>query len=91
MGALRRFERETGRDFLKLGTELSGTDLGIMLHCAVCSQCRADGVQFDEELDTFLDCITPEEVSAWYNSDEATAIEEAGPEEEGSSQKKNSE
>lgn len=85
MGALRRFEKETGRDFLKIQASLSGSDLGIMLWCSVKSQTRAEKIRFDEDLEEFLDNVTPDEVSHWYVG--TGQVEESETDEEGSKKK----
>ncbi len=74
MGALRAFRKETGRDFLKSLADLTGEDLGVMLWCAVKAQCRVEEIPFDMSVDDFLDRVTPDEVSAWYNGSPDTAV-----------------
>lgn len=77
MGALRRFRKETDRDFLKIQGELTGEDLGVMLWCAIKSQTKVEGVPFDYSLDDFLDRVSPDEVSHWYvGTGQAEANEE---------------
>lgn len=66
MGALREFRKETGKDFLKIQSEVSGEDLAVMLWASIRSQTRAEGRDFGVTLDDFLDHVTPDEVSAWY-------------------------
>lgn len=68
MGACRRFRRETGEDFLKLGDRITGEDLGVILWASICSQSKAEGIEFKESLDDFFDNVTPDEVASWYNS-----------------------
>lgn len=80
MGALRAFRKETGRDFLKELATLTGEDLGVMLWGAIKAQCRVEGIPFDMGVDDFLDRVTPDEVSAWYNGSPGTAIAEDAPE-----------
>ncbi len=78
MGALRAFRRETGNDFLKLQSDLSGEDLAVILWASIRSQCRAEGKEFDVSLDDFLDHVTPDEVSDWYvGTGQAEPVEES--------------
>ncbi len=89
MGALRRFRRETGQDFLKLQTEgeVSAEALAVLLWCCISAQSRVDGVEFNVSCDDFLDRVTPDEVSAWY-VDTPEAGGDAGNDTEGGESKK---
>ncbi|MDE7402104.1 MAG: hypothetical protein K2M87_01680 [Muribaculaceae bacterium] len=89
MGALSRFRKETGRDFLKLlKADLTAEDLGVLLWCAIKSQCKAEQKEFDVPLEEFFDNITPNEVSAWYTAE--TSMDKEASDDDEQSKKKNS-
>ena len=75
MGALRDFKNETGYDFAKDASKLDTVGLAVMLYCALRSACRIEDKKFDVDLDDFLDNTTPEEISAWYVTEDAEAQE----------------
>lgn len=66
MGALREFRKETGKDFLKIQSEVSGEDLGVLLWASIKRQSRVEGIEFSYTCDEFFDLVTPDDVSQWY-------------------------
>ena len=57
MGAMLRFNRETGKEVTDLKPD-SITDLVTYLWCCITSACKHDGIDFDMTLMDFADCIS---------------------------------
>ena len=84
MGALLRFERETGKnamivlspDELKKG--ISFTDMGTLMWACAASATRAEGREFKITCMDFLDACPPEIAEAWLTN----AIMEQAPDKE---------
>lgn len=65
MGAMRRFRAITGHE----ADNISGiSDAVVFIYCCVASACRREGEDFDLDLDTFADYVTPDDVMQWQNS-----------------------
>ena len=67
MGAMLLFKRTTGKDV----SEMSGNDMEellILLWCCVCCACKADGIGFDTDFDTFVCQISPSDLAEWSAS-----------------------
>ena len=67
MGAMLLFKRTTGKDV----SEMSGNDMEemlILLWCCVCCACKADGIGFDTDFDTFVCQISPMDLAQWSES-----------------------
>ncbi len=71
MGALLRFERETGRNAMEVLSPasqkkgISFTDLGTLLWACAASATRAEGREFSVSCIDFLDCCPPEVANKW--------------------------
>lgn len=88
LGALRRFRKETGYDFVtERAGKLTADDMGVLLWATIKSGAKADGKKFDEELDDFLDNVTPEMLTAWTSQQAEISAEEE--EDSDSGKKKN--
>lgn len=59
MGALLRFQRETGKDASQIGQN-DVSDLITLLWCCVVSASKADGVEFSMSVLDFADRLDPE-------------------------------
>lgn len=67
MGAMLLFKRTTGKDV----SEMSGNDMEellILLWCCVVCACKADGIGFDTDFDTFVCQISPSDLAEWSAS-----------------------
>ncbi len=53
MGSMIAFKRETGKDISEIGNDLEM--LTIFMFCCVRSACRADGIDFPVDFETFAD------------------------------------
>lgn len=64
MGAMLLYKRNTNEDV----SRMKGDDLEAMLMfmwcCVVCA-CKADGVEFDMDFETFTCMVTPQDMSQW--------------------------
>lgn len=67
MGALLRYERETGHDSSTLNQK-SLPDMVTLLWCCVVSASRRDGVAFDLSLEDFADAITVDDLLTWVGT-----------------------
>ena len=67
MGAMLRFNRETGKEVTDLKTD-SITDLVTYLWCCITSACKHDGIDFDMTLMDFADCISDEDMAKWAST-----------------------
>lgn len=67
MGAMLRFQRESGKDVKELNSG-SLVDLTTFLWCCVMSACAADGVTFGYSLDEFADRIDADSVTQFYSA-----------------------
>lgn len=65
-GAMLRFKRETGYDISKSSGDIS--DSIVLLYCCILSACKADGVTFPYDLDTFADNTPVDVVTEWAAS-----------------------
>lgn len=74
MGALLRFKRATGKDVGQLDNLSDMEDMLTLMWCCVASACKADGVEFSMDLETFCDSMTIAEVNQW-NQQVGTAAE----------------
>lgn len=64
MGAMLLFKRNTGKDV----SQMDGSDMEELLTlmwCCIACACKADGVEFDTDFETFTCMITPDDVSQW--------------------------
>ena len=64
MGAMLLFKRTTGKDV----SEMSGNDMEellMLLWCCVVCACKADGIGFDSDFDTFVCQISPSDLADW--------------------------
>ena len=61
MGALRRFKNETGKEINDIGTDISL--VGTLMWACVSSACKADGVVFDMDIDTFADMVDLDKIN----------------------------
>ena len=67
MGAMLLFKRTTGKDV----SEMSGDDMEeplMLLWCCVVCACKADGIGFDSDFDTFVCQISPSDLAEWSAS-----------------------
>lgn len=65
MGALRRYKQIEGEDISQMGNDT--TKVGTLLFCAVQSACKADGVPFDYDIDTFADTVDLTKIAEFAN------------------------
>ena len=65
MGAMLRFKRATGKDVSRMNGE-DMEELTVFVHSCVASACRADGVPFELGVEDMADCLTAEDVTAFY-------------------------
>jgi len=83
MGAMLRFEKETGKNvsevFSEGTTEFSFTDICTLMWCCIVSASKHDGIEFNMSLMDFADSITPEEAISW-NSTAMASQREPGDE-----------
>lgn len=75
MGAMLRFHRETGREVTEIRQEAL-SDVCTYLWCCVCSAAHADGQDFNMSLQDFADNISPEDLTAWAQLQQATTDDE---------------
>ncbi len=73
MGAMLRFKKETGKEVTEVGGSLS--DMCAYLYCCTASACKHDGVDFDMSLMDFADSLTPEDLTKWTDTVNATEDE----------------
>lgn len=71
MGAMLRFKAETGKEVTEISNSLS--DMCTYLFCCVVSACKKDGVDFNMNLMEFADSITPDDLTKWTDTVNATA------------------
>lgn len=65
LGAMLRYKRMTGNDVSQLNTtDVEG--LATMLYCCVVSACKADGVEWQEDFESFCDMIEPAQLTGFY-------------------------
>lgn len=65
MGAMLRFQRESGKDVRELSND-NISDLLLFVWCCVKSACNADGVEFDCTFDRFADMLEPDGLNDFY-------------------------
>lgn len=64
MGAMLLFKNNVGKDV----SQMDGSDLEEMLRfmwCCITCACKADGVEFGIDFETFTCMVTPEDVNKW--------------------------
>ena len=66
MGALLRFQRETGKDASQIGQN-DVSDLITLLWCCVVSASKADGVSFPYGVLDFADRLDPDTLTGFFN------------------------
>lgn len=97
MGALLRFERETGKNAMvmlspeELKKGISFSDLGTLMWACAASATRAEGREFKIACIDFLDACPPEMAEAWLTGaimDQASGKEDADNGSEADSEKK---
>lgn len=64
MGAMLLFKQNTGKDVSEMKTDDMEELLMFMWCCVVCA-CRADGVEFGIDFETFTCMVTPQDMSEW--------------------------
>ncbi len=64
MGAMLRFHRLTGVEAMKMDSN-STEQLLAWIYCCVQSACKAEGVEFTTDFETFCDQLTPQDVEQW--------------------------
>ena len=67
MGAMLRFKQQTGHELNKM-TPGSLSEMCTYLWCCVKSSCVREGIDFDMDLLTFADNITPEDMMQWHSA-----------------------
>lgn len=67
MGAMVRFEKETGRDISEINPG-KVSDLCMYLYCSVAAAANKSGKTFDMSFEDFADRITPDDMAAWNNA-----------------------
>ena len=63
MGAMLRFKKLTGKEVTEAGENLS--EMCTYLFCCVASACKVDGIEFNMDLMSFADNISPEDMMQW--------------------------
>lgn len=71
MGAMLRYKNMTGAD---VSTLVDGDTIGALtfLYCCVVSTCKADGVEFSMDMETFADGLEPDDMAEFFSEMEAT-------------------
>lgn len=64
LGAMIQFKREVGHDVSQMSGDME--EMAIFVHCCIARACRADGVAFDMDFDSFVDALTPADLQAFY-------------------------
>lgn len=64
MGAMLLFKRNTQKDVSQMNSG-DMEDLLMFMFCCVKCACKADGVDFDTDFETFCCQITPDDLNAW--------------------------
>lgn len=64
MGAMLLFKQNTGKDVSEMKTD-DMEDLLMFMWCCIVCACKADGVEFGIDFETFTCMITPQDVSEW--------------------------
>ena len=64
MGAMLLFKRNLQKDVSDMDAN-NIEELLMFMWCCVVAACKADGVEFDVDFETFCCLITPDDVSAW--------------------------
>lgn len=71
MGAMLLFKRNMGKDVGKVFQQMADKgeadleDVLMLMWCCIVCACKADGVEFGMDFETFTCHITPDDVSAW--------------------------
>lgn len=64
MGAMLMFKHNTGKDVSEMNSS-DMEDLLQFMYCCVKCACKADGVDFGADFETFCCQITPDDLNAW--------------------------
>lgn len=67
LGAMLRFQRETGKDVQKMDGN-NTIEMATFLWCCVVSACTADGIEFGMSLEEFADRIDSKNVTEFYQA-----------------------
>lgn len=67
MGAILRFEQETGKEVYEINTR-SMSEICKYLYCCVASACDRDKKEFNLSFMEFADRVSIEDMAAWQNS-----------------------
>lgn len=65
MGALLRFQRETGKDVSKMDSG-NMAETVMLLWCCIVSACHADGVPFEMSMEDLADRLEPATLNVFY-------------------------
>lgn len=68
MGAMLLFKRETGKSVDQLDGSADMELLLQFMYCCVKCSCKAEGIDFDVDFETFCCTITPQDVAQWSQS-----------------------
>ena len=80
MGAMVRFEKETGRDISAIDTGKI-SDLCTYLYCCVAAASNKEGKEFNMSFEDFADRLTPEDMAEWNKAISADTAPEADDDE----------
>lgn len=64
MGALLLYKRNMGKNAV-LGENAGFEEMLMFMWCCIVSACKADGVEFDMDFETFCCHLEPDDVTAW--------------------------
>ena len=87
MGALLRFEKETGKDISEVfveGKPVGLTDICTLMWCCIVSASKHDGKDFNLSLMEFADSVTPEVALSWNSGVMGDQIADQGKGADGS-------
>lgn len=87
MGALLRFEKETGKDISEVfveGKPVGLTDICTLMWCCIVSASKHDGKDFNLSLMEFADSVTPEVALSWNSEVMGDQIADQGKDADGS-------
>lgn len=65
MGAMIRFQRQTGIDISQMNGNIE--HMVLFMYLATSSACKADGVDFPLSFDQYADLCSPEDMKAFYD------------------------
>lgn len=72
MGALLLYKRNMGKEVV-LNEHSDMEDILMFMWCCIVSACRADGVEFNMDFETFCCYLEPQDVAAWNEAIKAAA------------------